>query len=166
MHSLQKITPCLWFNDRAEEAAEYYVSIFRNAKLCEISRYPEVGKEHHGHDAGTVMTVAVELDGQRFTLMNGGPQFQFSPAVSFQINCESQEEVDYFWERLSDGGAPEAQACGWLADKFGVSWQVVPTILISMITDSDPEKCNRVMSALLQMKKLDIAGLKKAYAGP
>jgi predicted 3-demethylubiquinone-9 3-methyltransferase (glyoxalase superfamily) len=166
MHSLQKITPCLWFDDRAEEAAEYYVGIFRNAKLCEISRYPEVGKEHHGHEAGTVMTVAVELDGQRFTLMNGGPQFQLSPAVSFQINCESQDEIDYFWDRLSEGGAPEAQACGWLADKFGLSWQVVPTILPSMIIDPDPEKCNRVMTALLQMKKLDIAGLKKAYAGP
>jgi len=166
MHSLQKITPCLWFNDRAEEAAEYYVSIFRNAKLCEIARYPEAGKEHHGHEAGSVMTVAVELDGQRFTLLNGGPHFQLSPAVSFQINCESQDEIDYFWDRLSDGGAPEAQACGWLADKFGLSWQVVPTILPSMVTDPDPEKCNRVMSALLQMKKLDIAGLKKAYAGP
>ena len=166
MHSLQKITPCLWFDDRAEEAAEYYVSIFRNAKLCEISRYPEVGKEHHGHEAGSVMTVAVELDGQRYTLMNGGPLFQFSPAVSFQINCESQEEIDYFWDRLAEGGAPEAQACGWLSDKFGVSWQVVPTILTAMIIDPDPEKRNHVMTALLQMKKLDIAGLKKAYAGP
>nr|WP_315393631.1 VOC family protein [uncultured Duganella sp.] len=165
MHSLQKITPCLWFDDRAEEAAAFYVGIFRNAKVCETARYPEAGKEHHGHDAGAVMTVAIELDGQRFTLLNGGPMFRFSPAVSFQVNCESQDEIDYFWERLSEGGAPEAQNCGWLADKFGVSWQVVPTILPAMLVDHDTEKTSRVMAALLGMKKLDIAELKKACAG-
>lgn len=164
MHSLQKITPCLWFDGNAEEAARYYVDIFRNAKVCDISRYPDAGKEHHHQEPGSVMTVGVELDGQRFTLMNGGPMFKFSPAVSLQINCETQEEIDYFWDRLSEGGAPEAQACGWLADKFGLSWQVVPTILPSLIVDADSEKTGRVMTALLQMKKLDIAGLKKAAA--
>jgi predicted 3-demethylubiquinone-9 3-methyltransferase (glyoxalase superfamily) len=164
MSSLQKITPCLWFDGNAEQAAHHYVGIFRNAKICETSRYPDAGKEHHHQEPGSVMTVAVELDGQRFTLMNGGPLFKFSPAVSLQINCETQDEIDYFWDRLSVGGAPEAQACGWLADKFGLSWQVVPTILPSLIVDADTEKTGRVMTALLQMKKLDIAGLKKAYA--
>lgn len=164
MPSLQKITPCLWFDGNAEEAARYYIGIFRNAKLCDISRYPDAGKEHHHQEAGSVMTVAVELDGQRFTLMNGGPMFKFSPAVSLQVNCDTQEEIDYFWDRLSEGGAPEAQACGWLADKFGLSWQVVPTILPSLIVDADAETAGRVMTALLQMKKLDIAGLKKVYA--
>lgn len=164
MHSLQKITPCLWFDGRAEEAADFYVSIFRNAKVCEVARYTEAGREQHGQQPGSAMTVGVELDGQRFTLLNAGPLFQFSPAVSFQINCESQEEIDYFWDRLSEGGAPEAQQCGWLADKFGLSWQVVPTILPSLVLDSDAERAGRVMTALMQMKKLDIAGLKKAYA--
>jgi predicted 3-demethylubiquinone-9 3-methyltransferase (glyoxalase superfamily) len=164
MHSLQKITPCLWFDGRAEEAADYYVSIFRNAKVCEIARYPEAGREQHGQEPGSAMTVGVELDGQRFTLLNAGPLFQFSPAVSFQINCESQDEIDYFWDRLSEGGAPEAQQCGWLADKFGLSWQVVPTILPSLVLDADSERAGRVMAALMQMKKLDIVALKKAYA--
>ncbi|MES2345928.1 MAG: VOC family protein [Pseudomonadota bacterium] len=164
MHSLQKITPFLWFSGQAEEAAEYYVGIFRNSKICHIARYTEAGKEYHGQPPGSAMTVALELDGQKFTLLNGGPVFQFTPAVSFVVNCESQEEIDHFWDRLSEGGAPEAQQCGWLADKFGLSWQVVPTALPTMLMDPDAEKAGRVMSALMTMKKLDLAALKKAYA--
>jgi predicted 3-demethylubiquinone-9 3-methyltransferase (glyoxalase superfamily) len=164
MHSLQKITPFLWFSNQAEEAAEFYVSIFRNSKICSVARYTEAGQENHRQPPGSAMTVAIQLDGQDFTLLNGGPAFQFSPAVSFAINCESQEEIDYFWERLSEGGVPEAQQCGWLADKFGLSWQVVPTVLKTMVLDPDPAKSGSVMGALMQMKKLDLAVLKKAYA--
>ena len=164
MHSLQKITPFLWFSGQAEEAAEYYVSIFRNARILGVSRYTEAGKEQHGQPPGSAMTVALELDGQKFTMLNGGPIFQFTPAVSFVINCESQEEIDHFWDHLTDGGDPAAQQCGWLKDKFGLSWQVVPTILPSLVMDADPTRAGRVMTAIMQMKKLDIAGLKKAHA--
>jgi predicted 3-demethylubiquinone-9 3-methyltransferase (glyoxalase superfamily) len=164
MHSLQKITPCLWFDHQAEEAVDFYTGIFRNSKITYISRYGEAGREIHGREPGSVMVIAFELDGQTFTALNGGPEFKFNEAVSFQINCESQEEIDFFWDTLSDGGDPAAQQCGWLKDKYGASWQVLPTILMQMMSDSDPAKAARVMTALLKMKKLDVSLLKKAYA--
>jgi len=165
MPYIQKITPCLWFDDQAEEAANFYTAIFRNSKITAISRYGEAGHEIHGRAAGSVMTVAFELDGQTFTALNGGPVFKFNEAISLQVNCETQEEVDYFWKKLSEGGDEKAQQCGWLKDKYGLSWQIVPTVLADMITDPVYEKSERVMGALLQMKKLDIAKLKQAYAG-
>lgn len=165
MQVIQKITPCLWFDDQAEEAVEFYTAVFRNSKIVNIARYGEVGYEVHGKPAGTVMTVAFELDGQMFTALNGGPIFKFNEAISFQINCETQEEVDYYWERLSKGGDEKAQQCGWLKDKYGVSWQVVPIVLIEMINDPNSEKSQRAMGAMLKMKKIDIDELKRAYAG-
>jgi predicted 3-demethylubiquinone-9 3-methyltransferase (glyoxalase superfamily) len=155
----------LWFDDQAEEAAQFYTSIFPNSKIVLISRYGEAGHEIHGRPAGTVMTVAFELDGQSFTALNGGPIFKFNEAISFQVNCETQEEVDYYWKKLSEGGDEKAQQCGWLKDKYGASWQIVPGILIDMLTDADLEKSQRAMEAMLQMKKIDIDGLKRAYAG-
>ena len=165
MATLHKITPCLWFNDQAEAAAAFYCDIFPNSRITAVSHYGEVGQEIHGRPPGSVMTVAFELDGQPFTALNGGPTFTFNEAISFQINCESQQEVDSYWEKLSQGGPVEAQICGWLKDKFGVSWQVVPTVLIEMLMDKDKAKSGRTMAALLQMKKLDIAELKRAYSG-
>ncbi|OAJ71137.1 hypothetical protein A7976_06785 [Methylobacillus sp. MM3] len=165
MATLHKITPCLWFNDQAEAAAAFYCDIFPNSRITAVSHYGEVGQEIHGRPPGSVMTVAFELDGQPFTALNGGPTFTFNEAISFQINCESQQEVDFYWEKLSQGGPVEAQICGWLKDKFGVSWQVVPTVLIEMLLDKDKAKSGRTMAALLQMKKLDIAELKRAYSG-
>jgi predicted 3-demethylubiquinone-9 3-methyltransferase (glyoxalase superfamily) len=165
MKGIQRITPCLWFDDRAEEAAQFYTAIFRNSKIVRISRYGEAGREVHGKPAGTVMTVAFELDGQSFTAINGGPVFQFNEAISLQVNCETQEEVDYYWEKLSTGGDEKAQQCGWLKDKYGVSWQVVPSIVIEMINDPDYEKSQRATEAVLQMKKIDIEKLKQACAG-
>lgn len=165
MQKIQRITPCLWFDDQAEGAAKFYTSIFKNSRIGRTARYGEAGHEIHGRTAGTVMTVEFELDGQTFTALNGGPIFKFNEAVSFEINCKSQDEVDYYWQRLSEGGDEKAQQCGWLKDKFGVSWQVVPTELAGMINDPDYAKSQRVMTALLQMKKLDIAALRRAYAG-
>jgi predicted 3-demethylubiquinone-9 3-methyltransferase (glyoxalase superfamily) len=165
MQLIQKITPCLWFDDQAEEAVEFYTTVFRNSKIVKVARYGEAGYEIHGKQAGTVMTVAFELDGQAFTALNGGPIFKFNEAISLQVNCETQEEVDYYWEKLSQGGDEKAQQCGWLKDKYGLSWQVVPRVLAEMLTDSDSEKSGRVMKAMLQMKKLDIDQLKRAYAG-
>jgi predicted 3-demethylubiquinone-9 3-methyltransferase (glyoxalase superfamily) len=165
MATLHKITPCLWFDDQAEAAAAFYCDIFPNSRITAVSHYGEVGQEIHGRPPGSVMTVAFELDGQPFTALNGGPTFTFNEAISFQINCESQQEVDFYWEKLSQGGPVEAQICGWLKDKFGVSWQVVPTVLIEMLLDKDKAKSGRTMAALLQMKKLDIAELKRAYSG-
>ena len=165
MQKIQKISPCLWFDDQGEEAASFYTSIFKNSKITEIARYGEAGREHHGKEPGSVMTVAFELDGQKFTALNGGPIFKFNEAVSFQVYCESQEELDYFWEKLSDHGDENAQQCGWLKDGFGVSWQIVPAILPELLQDPDPAKGQRVMAALMQMKKLDIAALKKAHQG-
>src|SRR5918995_258285 len=133
MPLIQKITPCLWFDDRAEEAVEFYTAVFRNSKIVKIARYGEAGFEIHGKPAGTVMTVAFELDGQTFTALNGGPLFKFNEAISLEVNCQTQEEVDYYWERLSAGGDPKAQQCGWLKDKYGVSWQVVPTGMYEML---------------------------------
>lgn len=162
---MNPITPCLWFNDQAEEAAKFYTSIFPHSKMGDISRYSEAGKEIHGKPPGSVMTVAFEINGQSFTGLNGGPMFQLNEAVSFQVNCETQEELDHYWNRLSEGGDENAQQCGWLKDKFGVSWQIVPNILPQLLKDKDPAKSQRVMMALLQMKKLDIEGLKQAHAG-
>ena len=165
MQISQKITPCLWFDDQAEEAVEFYTSIFRNSRIVKTTRYGEAGYDVHGKRAGTVMAVAFELDGQAFTALNGGPMFKFNEAISFQVNCETQEEVDYFWEKLTEGGDEKAQQCGWLKDKYGVSWQIVPAVLLEMIDDSNSEKSQRAMKAMLQMKKIDIDTLKRAYDG-
>jgi predicted 3-demethylubiquinone-9 3-methyltransferase (glyoxalase superfamily) len=154
--AMQKITPFLWFGNQSEEAANFYVSIFPNSKITSIARY---GKSGPGPE-GSVMTVEFEIDGQKFMALNGGPQYQFSPATSFVVPCETQEEVDHFWERLSEGGTPNR--CGWLDDKFGVTWQIVPTILPKLLSHPDPEKSKRVMEAMLQMDKLDINLLKRA----
>jgi predicted 3-demethylubiquinone-9 3-methyltransferase (glyoxalase superfamily) len=165
MQNIQKITPCLWFDDQAEEAARFYTAIFNNSKIVSITRYGEAGHEVHGRPAGTVMTVAFELDGHAFTALNGGPMFKFSEAISFQVSCETQEELDYYWERLSEGGDREAQQCGWLKDKYGASWQVIPNVLLQMLANPDSKKSQRVMKSMLQMKKIDIEELKRAYDG-
>jgi predicted 3-demethylubiquinone-9 3-methyltransferase (glyoxalase superfamily) len=165
MASPQPITPCLWFDSQAEEAARYYTSIFRNSKLGTITRYTEAGHDVHGQAAGKVMTVEFELNGQPFTALNGGPHFKFNEAVSFQIMCQTQDEVDHYWNKLSQGGDPNAQQCGWLKDKYGLSWQVVPTVLVEFMADPNREKSGRAMEAMLQMKKLDIAALEQAYEG-
>lgn len=165
MQNNQKITPCLWFDDQAEEAAEFYTGVFRNSKILNISRYGEAGYEIHGKPAGTVMTVSFELDGQAFTALNGGPTFKFNEAISFQVNCDTQEEVDYYWEKLSEGGDEKAQQCGWLKDKYGASWQIVPGVLLEMLNDADSKKSKRTMEAMLHMKKMDIDELRRAYAG-
>jgi len=159
---MQKITPCLWFDSNAEEAVNFYASVFKKSKIGKISRYGEEGYEIHGKPAGTVLTVEFELNGQTFTALNGGPVFKFNEAISFQVSCKSQKEVDYYWEKLSEGG--EKGQCGWLKDKYGVSWQIVPTVLGEMLQDKVTKKSERVMKALLQMKKLDIKKLKQAYA--
>jgi len=160
---MQKISPCLWFDDQGEEAAKFYTSIFKDSKIGDVTRYGKEGYEIHGREEGTVMTVEFEIEGQKFLALNGGPIFKFNEAISFQVYCETQEEVDYFWEKLSEGGDEKAQQCGWLKDKYGVSWQIVPTILIKMLKDKDSEKSQKVMKAMLQMHKLDISTLKKAY---
>jgi predicted 3-demethylubiquinone-9 3-methyltransferase (glyoxalase superfamily) len=165
MPVVQKITPCLWFDDQAEEAVAFYTSIFKNSKVVAVSRYGEAGKEIHGRPAGSVMTVAFELEGQTFTALNGGPVFRFNEAISFQIDCETQAEVDHYWRRLSEGGDPNAQQCGWLKDRYGLSWQIVPRVLIEMLMDPDAGKSQRVMTAMLRMKKIDIDELRRAYAG-
>jgi predicted 3-demethylubiquinone-9 3-methyltransferase (glyoxalase superfamily) len=159
----QKISPCLWFDTEAEEAANFYVSVFDNARIISVARYPDEGQDVHGKKAGSVMVVDFELFGQRFVGLNGGPQFKFSEAISFQLYCDSQEEVDYFWSKLSEGG--EEGPCGWLKDRYGLSWQVVPVALLRMMTDADLEKPQRVMKAFMQMQKFDIATLQRAYDG-
>lgn len=161
----QKISPCMWFDDQAEEAVAIYTSIFPNSTIVNVSRYGEAGYEQHRKPAGTVMTVAFELNGQAFTALNGGPMFKFNEAISFQVNCETQEEVDHYWGELSKGGDEKAQMCGWLKDKYGVSWQIVPRVLIEMMNDPDSEKSGRVMEAMLKMKKIEVEKLKEAYAG-
>lgn len=160
---MQKISPCLWFDDQGEEAAKFYTSIFKDSKIGDVTRYRKEGYEIHGMEERTVMTVEFEIEGQKFLALNGGPIFKFNEAISFQVYCETQEEVDYYWEKLSEGGDEKAQQCGWLKDKYGVSWQIVPTILIKMLKDKDSEKSQKVMKAMLQMHKLDITTLKKAY---
>jgi predicted 3-demethylubiquinone-9 3-methyltransferase (glyoxalase superfamily) len=163
MQNLHRITPCLWFDNQAEEAARFYTTVFKNSRIVSTTRYGEAGHEIHKKPAGSVLTVTFELDGQPFTALNGGPVFKFNEAISFQIHCESQEEIDYYWEKLSEGGDEKAQACGWLKDRYGVSWQVVPTALSAMLNDPDTQKTESVMKALLQMKKLDIGKLREAY---
>lgn len=160
----QKITPCLWFDSEAEDAAKLYVSLFQNSKIGQIARYTEEGKEFHGKDAGTALTVEFILEGQTFTALNGGPVFKFTEAVSFQIHCETQAEIDHFWNGLIANGGQESQ-CGWLKDRFGLSWQVVPSVLPKMLTDKDSAKVKRVTQAFFQMKKFDIATLERAYEG-
>lgn len=165
MAVINKITPCLWFDDQAEAAVGFYTGIFKNSKVTTVSRYGEAGKEIHGKAPGTVMVVAFELEGQTFTALNGGPVFKFTEAISFQVSCESQAEVDHYWTKLSAGGDPSAQQCGWLKDRYGVSWQIVPTALVEMLNDPDSAKSQRAMTAMLQMKKIDIAALRRAAAG-
>jgi predicted 3-demethylubiquinone-9 3-methyltransferase (glyoxalase superfamily) len=155
--------PCLWFDQQAEEAVNFYVSLFKNSKIVNVARYDEASAQASGQPKGSVMTVTFQLDGQEFMALNGGPVFKFTEAISFIVNCETQEEVDRLWNALTQGGA-EVQ-CGWLKDKYGLSWQIVPTILEELLSDPDPVKAQRVMQAMLQMKKLDIAGLRRAYAG-
>jgi len=161
--TLQRITPFLWFDSQAEEAAKFYVSIFKNSRVVSTSRYDEEVSRAAGRPKGSVMTVAFELDGQELMALNGGPLFKFTEAISLVVNCETQREVDHFWEKLSAGG--QEVECGWLKDRFGVSWQVVPTILSQVLTGADPEKSRRAMSAMLKMKKFDIDALKRAYDG-
>jgi len=159
-----KIAPCLWFNNEAEDAAKLYTSLFKNSKIGTIGRYTDVGKELHGKEAGSVMTVEFTLDGQPFTALNGGPMFKFNEAMSLQISCEDQKEVDHFWNGLTAGGGEEGP-CGWLKDRFGVSWQVTPRILPKMLSEGDSGQVKRVTEAFFQMKKFDVAALERAYEG-
>jgi predicted 3-demethylubiquinone-9 3-methyltransferase (glyoxalase superfamily) len=161
----QRITPFLWFDSQAEEAVGFYTSVFKNSKIVSVSRYGEEGAEASGRPKGTVMTIAFQLDGQEFVALNGGPIFAFTEAISFVVNCESQEEIDYYWETLSKGGEEKAQQCGWLKDRYGLSWQVIPRMLVDLLNDVDPDKSSRVMKAMLEMKKIDIDTLKQASEG-
>jgi predicted 3-demethylubiquinone-9 3-methyltransferase (glyoxalase superfamily) len=161
--TLQRITPFLWFDDQAEEAVNSYVSVFENSRVAGVTRYDDASSRAAGRPAGSVMTIEFELEGQAFTALNGGPHFTFTEAISFVVNCQTQDEVDHFWERLSAGGQ-EVQ-CGWLKDRFGVSWQIVPIVLPRMLQDKDPERARRVMAAMLEMKKISIDGLQRAYEG-
>jgi len=158
---MQKITPFLWFDSQAEEAANFYVSVFNNSKVMSITHYGNEGTEITGQPAGSVMTVEFQIEGQNFVALNGGPAFKFTEAISFVVDCETQEEVDELWNKLS--AVPESEQCGWLKDKYGLSWQIIPRVLNELMNDPDPEKSGRVMNAMLQMKKIDIEGLKKAY---
>jgi predicted 3-demethylubiquinone-9 3-methyltransferase (glyoxalase superfamily) len=160
-----RIAPCLWFDDQGEAAANFYVGVFPNSRITAIARYGEAGRDIHHRPAGSVMTVAFELDGQPFTALNGGPIFKFNEAVSLQVFCEDQKEIDYYWDKLSASGDPKAQQCGWLKDKFGLSWQIVPAVLPKLMSDPDPARTGRAMSALLKMKKMVIADLERAFAG-
>ncbi|MES2742104.1 MAG: VOC family protein [Pseudomonadota bacterium] len=155
----------LWFDTQAEQAVHFYTGIFPNSKIGAILRYGKAGQEIHRMPEGAVMVVAFELDGQTFTALNGGPAFTFNEAISFQVNCGSQEEIDFFWEKLAAGGATQAQQCGWLKDRYGASWQIVPVLLPQLLADPDPEKSQRTMQALLKMKKIDLDQLKRAHAG-
>ncbi|MES2850148.1 MAG: VOC family protein [Bacteroidota bacterium] len=165
MATMQKISNNLWFDSEAEGAAKFYVSVFKNSKLGRILRFSDEGFEIHKRPAGSVMTVEFSLEGNNFIALNGGPVFKFNEAVSFVVNCDTQDEIDYYWNRLSEGGDPAAHQCGWLKDKFGLSWQVVPTILDDMLVDSESDNAKRAMRAMLGMKKLDIAQLQKAFDG-
>jgi predicted 3-demethylubiquinone-9 3-methyltransferase (glyoxalase superfamily) len=159
----QKIVPCLWFDTKAEDAAKFYVGIFKNSRIGRVSRFPDAGKEIHGKDAGTVMTVEFELEGQTFTALNGGPQFTFDEAISFQVMCDTQDEIDNYWSKLTADGGEEGP-CGWLKDKFKLSWQIVPSMVPELMAGG-PDKAARVMNAFMQMKKLDIETLKRAAEG-
>jgi predicted 3-demethylubiquinone-9 3-methyltransferase (glyoxalase superfamily) len=164
MATFQKIIPCLWFDSQAEEAAKFYVSVFERSHIGRITHYGEEGQEIHGRKPGSVMTVDFELELVPFTALNGGPHFKFTEAISLQVMCETQAEIDRYFRKLSAGGDENAQQCGWLKDRFGLSWQIVPAVLPELLSDRDPMKAGRVMNAMLQMKKLDIAELKQAYA--
>ncbi|MGE8190370.1 VOC family protein [Pseudomonas sp. NPDC086278] len=163
MQRIQKLTPCLWFDHEAEEAAKFYCSVFDHSRITALTHYGEAGQEFHGRPVGSVLTVSFELDGQPFTGLNGGPMFTFSEAVSFQVNCQTQDEVDHFWGALS--AHPQNEQCGWLKDKFGLSWQIVPVVMMEMLKDRDTSKSQRAMAAMMQMKKLDIAVLQRAFDG-
>jgi predicted 3-demethylubiquinone-9 3-methyltransferase (glyoxalase superfamily) len=163
--AVQPIAPCLWFDDDAEEAANFYVSVFSQAKINHVARYPAVGQEIHGRAPGSVMVVEFVLNGLTFTALNGGPIFKFNEAISLQVMCKTQEEIDYYWEKLSEGGDPQAQQCGWLKDKFGLSWQIVPTRMMEMMKETSSKASERAFAAMMQMKKLDIAALEAAYKG-
>jgi predicted 3-demethylubiquinone-9 3-methyltransferase (glyoxalase superfamily) len=160
---MQMFTPCLWFDDNAEEAVKFYTSIFKDSEITDVTHYGQASSKAAGRPKGTVMTIAFRLYGQEFLALNGGPIFKFNEAVSFIVNCQSQEEVDYYWEKLSEDGDKKAQQCGWLKDKFGLSWQIVPAVLGQMLQDKDSAKAERVMKAMLQMKKINIKILKQAY---
>ncbi|HEY7696235.1 MAG TPA: VOC family protein [Nitrososphaeraceae archaeon] len=160
---MQKISPCLWFDDNAEDAVKFYTSIFKDARIGNVIRYGKEGYDIHKKKEGSVMTIDFEIEGQKFLALNGGPIFKFNEAISFQIYCDTQEEIDYYWDKLTEGGDKNAQVCGWLKDKFGLSWQVVPVALIKMLEDKDSSKTERVMKAMLQMRKLDINALTRAY---
>ena len=163
MASIQKIIPNLWFDRRAEEAVQFYISVFKNSKIGRISRYGPEGYEIHGIPEGTVMTIEFQIEGQQFVALNGGPHFKFSDAISFIIRCDNQQEIDYYWETLSEGGDETAQICGWLKDQYGVSWQIIPASLTDLLQDQNSVKSQRVMRALLQMKKLEIEKLEAAF---
>ncbi|PYH77584.1 putative 3-demethylubiquinone-9 3-methyltransferase [Aspergillus uvarum CBS 121591] len=163
--ALSKITPCLWFDGNAEEAAQFYVSIFPSSKIITTQRYTEAGREYHGREPGSVMIVEFELNGLPFTGLNGGPYFKFSEAISFQVDCKDQAEVDYYWNKLGEGGNEEKQQCGWVADRFGLSWQIIPKQLKEMLSDEDAERKDRVTNEMMKMRKLDVTLLEKAYEG-
>ena len=163
--AVQQISPCLWFDSQAEDAARFYVSIFKSAKITAILRYPPVGQEIHGREPGSVMTVEFVLNGLPFTALNGGPVFKFNEAVSLQVFCANQDEIDYYWEKLGDGGDPKARQCGWLKDRFGLSWQIVPNDMPKFFKDPDSQATQRAFAAMMQMKKIDIAALRKAFRG-
>jgi predicted 3-demethylubiquinone-9 3-methyltransferase (glyoxalase superfamily) len=165
MARVQKITPCLWFDHQAEQAAKFYVSIFGESGIDTVTRYGNDSAEKLGKAAGSVLTVTFRLEGQSFTALNGGPRFPLSPAFSLVVHCESQDEIDRYWEKLGAGGDPTWQACGWLQDKFGLSWQIVPEAFLAMMTGNDPIKTDRAMNAMMRMKKLDLPALQRAYEG-
>lgn len=165
MAHIRKISPCLWFVDQAEEAARFYTGIFENSRITRLSRYGEAGREIHGREPGAVMAVSFELHGQPFTALNGGTLFRFNGAISFQVDCATQDELDHYWEKLSAGGDEQAQRCGWLQDRYGVSWQILPHLLPDLLGDADPARAQRTLEAMLGMKKLDIEALKQAHAG-
>jgi len=165
MAIIQKITPCLWFDNQAEEAAKFYVALFKNSAIGAVTRYGREGFEVHGRPEGSVLTVSFCIEGQEFTALNGGPHFKFSEAISFVVRCETQAEVDRYWNKLGEGGDERARQCGWLKDKYGVSWQIVPAALFEMMSAADGIKSERVIRAMLQMKKLDLAALRRAYEG-
>jgi predicted 3-demethylubiquinone-9 3-methyltransferase (glyoxalase superfamily) len=165
MPVVQRITPCLWFDNEAEEAARFYTGIFPNSRIATVTRYGEAGTEVHGRPPGSVMIAVFELDGQSFTALNGGPAFKFNEALSLMVNCETQAEVDHYWDKLSAGGDPNAQQCGWLKDRYGLSWQIVPRALIEMISDPDYVRAQRAFQAMLQMKRIDIEAVRRAFTG-
>jgi len=165
MAVISKIVPCLWFDNQAEDAAKFYTSVFKNSKINGVTRYSQAGQEVHRRPPGSVMVVEFELDGEVFTALNGGPAFTFNEAISLQIMCDTQQEIDYYWDKLSQGGDPKAQVCGWLKDRYGLSWQVVPKKLKELIKNHESPAAQRVMTVMLQMKKLDIVELEQAAAG-